>query len=617
MSEAKRKPKPEALAYGQALKKIFLRLDTSQREVAKLLSIDPSVLSRFFSAMPSRDSAADTVAAREHAEALIDLVRNSGAVVTDAEIAKLHKLRRAAQAASTSQQDRVLLLQEHLDDLQKQLDDAEARAGTFRGQAQSLEGANGRLEDRVSRLKQQVREEEQRAGREHWARVKEQQQREQADARAARAGSRAAEAVRRATEAAALLEAAEEAREEAEERARRAEWGADEAAARLGEVVRARAEAQTGADRARQEAEDAAACLASAHRQLSAAAEYAKESDARIAGQQEQLRQLRGEIKTLRHQVRMLTGEVRRPASTPIAQAATQVRVVSAGSEAVDNDVLDRPGRRPGDTGQAWEQRTGRESPGSGGTGVPPGRVVHPPNPTPEELLKDLRRPASSEHRQGPAQPPGGGRAQARQARQRNQPPPLVDPKVFREVGRHLPTRGPLGRHAEVTNTPPPSKGKPEAPRRHQPPPQTTGGGIKEERRTAPAVKPPLDLLAELTNTPPPPKKGRRNGKWVSLSWGAAISLLGTQSFAFTGILISVVLHGWNLLGFALWICSALFFSTLISISLRIPGRQGKYLILATLTATIALGFYDIDVITLTPVSDAAHEFGEWLTERA
>lgn len=172
----------------------------------------------------------------------------------------------------------------------------------------------------------------------------------------------------------------------------------------------------------------------------------------------------------------MLTEVVLRPASTPIAQAATQVSVVSDRPETVDNAVPDRPGRRPGDTGHVREQRTERESPGSGGTGVPAGQVVHPPNPTPEELLRDLGRPGGSEHRREPTQPLGGGRAQARRTRQRNQPPPLVDPKTFREAGSHLPTTDPLGRHAELTNTPSPSGRKPEGSRRHQPPPLTTGG---------------------------------------------------------------------------------------------------------------------------------------------
>ncbi|MEV5900042.1 hypothetical protein [Streptomyces sp. NPDC052127] len=80
------------------------------------------------------------------------------------------------------------------------------------------------------------------------------------------------------------------------------------------------------------------------------------------------------------------------------------------------------------------------------------------------------------------------------------------------------------------------------------------------------------------------------------------------------------MLRDGNRLGVTLWIlalCSAVFFSTLISISLRIPGRYGKYLILAALAATAALSFYDIGVITLAPVSNAAYEFGDWLTERA
>ncbi|MER5200993.1 hypothetical protein ACWD3J_46415 [Streptomyces sp. NPDC002755] len=355
MSEAKREPGPEALAYGQALKKIFLRLGKPQREVAGLLRIDPSVLSRFFSGKPSKDSAADTVAAKEHADALIRLVRNSGATVTDAEETKLHELRRAAQAASSSQQDRVLVLQEQLDELQQQLDDVEARAGTFRGQAQSLEGANSRLEDRVGLLQQRVREEERRAGREHWARVKERRQREQADARAEGAER---QAERSAEWAAARVEAAEEAWDEAEERARQAAWGAEEAAARLRAVEQARAEAEEraaravwGADetaarlraveeqhreavvRADEESRKCAAALAelaAARKQLSAAAAYTKTSDARIEAQQEQLRQLRQEVKVLRRQVSKLTEEASRAVSTPIADVATQVSAVAA-----------------------------------------------------------------------------------------------------------------------------------------------------------------------------------------------------------------------------------------------------------------------------------------------
>ncbi|MFE1928448.1 hypothetical protein ACFW91_38600 [Streptomyces asoensis] len=353
MSEAKQRPGPEALAYGQTLKKIFLRLGKSQREVAKLLSIDPSVLSRFFSAMPSRDSAADTIAAREHADALIDLVRNSGATVTDAEIAKLHELRRAAQAASSSQQDRVLHLQEQLDDLKQQLAEAEVRAGTFRGRAQSLEGVNGRLEELVELLQRRVREEERRAERALRAQVTERQAREAAASEAERAGLRVEELGLRGEELSVRLAEVEQAREEAEERARLAVWGAEEAAARLESVVRARVEAEERAARAvwgvdesavrlgvlegryrealaqaeeeKRESAVALAELAAARKQLSAAAAYAKTADARIESQERQLRLLSQEVKVLRRQVSTLTEEAAQASSESVAKAATQV----------------------------------------------------------------------------------------------------------------------------------------------------------------------------------------------------------------------------------------------------------------------------------------------------
>ncbi|MEU9311903.1 hypothetical protein [Streptomyces sp. NPDC048256] len=379
MSAAKREtvePGPEALAYGQELRKIFLRLGKPQREVAGLLSIDPSVLSRFFSGKPSKGSAADTIAAKEHADKLIRLVRDSGAIVTGAEETKLHDLRRAAQAASSSQQDRVRVLQEQLDDLQQQLDEAEVRSGTFRGRAQSLEGANSRLEDRVGLLQQRVREEERRAGREHRARVKEQRQREQGD-------SRADQAERRGVEVIARFEEVEQARDEAEERARLAAWGAEEAAARLGAVVRDRVEAEEraaravwGADesatrlraleeqhrevlaRAEQESRKSKAALAdlaAARKQLTAAAEYARESDAKIEAQQGQLRLLRQEVKVLRRQVRQLTEEATQPVSTPIADVATQVSAVRGDlAEALGGASADVFAARAGGEESLW-----------------------------------------------------------------------------------------------------------------------------------------------------------------------------------------------------------------------------------------------------------------------
>ncbi|WP_157876346.1 hypothetical protein [Streptomyces sp. Root264] len=372
MSAAKREsvvPGPKALAYGQELKKIFLLLGKSQNDVAKLLKIDPATLSRFFSGMPSKGTTANTVAAKEHADALIRLVRDSGATVTDADIAKIQELRRAAQAVNSSQQVRVQLLQEQLEELQQQLDEVEVRAGTFRGQTQSLEGANSRLEDWVGFLQQRVWEEERRAGREHQARVKERLLREAADSRAEEADSRAEqaalrgeEAERRGEEVSARLAVVEQARGEAEEQARLAAWGAEEAAARLRTVAQARAEAEEraaravwGADetatrlralegqhrealaRADEESRKSAAALAelaAARKQLTAAAEYAKTADAKIQVQQEQLRLLRQEVKVLHLQVSKLTEEAAQAAAPPIAEAATQVSGLSTQSVA-------------------------------------------------------------------------------------------------------------------------------------------------------------------------------------------------------------------------------------------------------------------------------------------
>lgn len=70
--------------------------------------------------------------------------------------------------------------------------------------------------------------------------------------------------------------------------------------------------------------EAALAELTAARQQLSAAADYAKESDAKIQAQQEQLRLLRQEVKILRRQVHQLT-EGTQAVSTPVAEPATQV----------------------------------------------------------------------------------------------------------------------------------------------------------------------------------------------------------------------------------------------------------------------------------------------------
>ncbi|MGW0877785.1 hypothetical protein ACWD3Z_46100 [Streptomyces sp. NPDC002740] len=275
MSAAKREsiePGPEALAYGQALKAIFLRLNRSQREVAGLLRVDPAQLSRFFSAKEN------TVAAKEYADALVGLVRESGGTMSDGEATRLHGLRHQAQEASPRQVDRVAALQEQMAEVQ-------ALAGTFRGRLHDVESANNRLEDQVERLLKRVQEEEQRADRELA-------QRWQAE--------------------------------------KRADWGIAEAATRLSEAVRLQDEAQLRATQAECAAEESAGELTAARKQLAAAAQYAQESDALLDRQREQLKLLSREVKILREQVHILSQEQQKcQASTPVAEPATQVRPVN------------------------------------------------------------------------------------------------------------------------------------------------------------------------------------------------------------------------------------------------------------------------------------------------
>lgn len=257
MSETKRQPGPEALAYAQALKKIFLRLGTSQKEVAELLAVDPSVLSRFFSGKPSRDSAADTVAAREHADALIRLVRNKDTTITDAEIAKLHELRRAAQAASR-RRDAVV------DSFHEQLHILEVEVESCRGELEGARLGNTRLVGQLEGLSRQLREAKQRY--------------EQTKARAEETTTRLEQAVR----------------------------------------LRNEAEASAAADREK----------------VLAATRYARESEAQLEAQGEELRQLRREIGVLRRQVQRLTAEAGGSASGPVAKVATQVSVAQSSSGA-------------------------------------------------------------------------------------------------------------------------------------------------------------------------------------------------------------------------------------------------------------------------------------------
>ncbi|GHD54810.1 SCO2525 family SAM-dependent methyltransferase [Streptomyces galbus] len=257
MSEAKQEPGPEALAYAQALKKIFSRLDKSQREVARLLAIDASVLNRFLSGKPNRDSAPDTVAAKEHADALVHLVRNSGATVTDLEVAELHELRRTAQAASR-RRDAVA------DSFREQLHLLEVEVESCRAELEDARLGNTRLVGQLERLSRQLREAKQRY--------------EQTKARAEETTTRLEQAVR----------------------------------------LRKEAEAAAAADREK----------------LLAATGYARESEALLEAQGEELRLLHRELGVLRRQVQRLTAEAGVSAPRPVAEVATQVSVAQSSSGA-------------------------------------------------------------------------------------------------------------------------------------------------------------------------------------------------------------------------------------------------------------------------------------------
>lgn len=364
MSAARRESTPagpEAAAYGEALKEIFSLLGKSQNEVAKLLSVHPSQLSRFFS---GKDG---TVASRTHADALVRLVRDSGYEVPASKVAKLHELRRKAQQASSRQEDRVAVLQEQMQSLQ-------AQAGVLQGRVQDVETVNAQLLQRLDGLWDRVREEESRAR--HELRL-----REQEHAR----------------------------RVQAEQRAERAEWGAEEAAGLLHKAQKQHDQVQERAARAQWEAEEASAELQKAGKQLAAAGRYIKESDAVIDHQREQLDQLRREVESLRQQVRRLCEEkTTNGASEPVADAATQVNRVQATELTIPAQALSRLAARS--IGQPQrKQETARPVVETDGQ--------RPPSQSPRT---SARRPTGG-YRRKPPVPQGRGRAAAQRAARRTQ----------------------------------------------------------------------------------------------------------------------------------------------------------------------------------------------------
>lgn len=300
---------PAAVAYGAELRRIFNKQSQSQNHVAQLIPVDPSQLSRYLSGK--------LIAGQQHVEALVREVRRLGGEVTDGDVARLHELRRAAQSASASQQDRVLVLQEQMDEVKAQL-------GTFRGQVAGLEAVNGRLERQLDHLAQRLRQEEERADSEYRKRLQEQ--------------TRRVEAEDRTEEGARLLAEAERQRQDAERRARQAEG----------------------------KAEAVSADLRRAKEQLGAAAQYTKESDALLERQRQQLKQLRQEVVVLRRQMHRLTEEAPASATEPIADDAMQVSAMEDAAEAASAQRSPQSGQRDRQTSfflaeeEAWDEEIRR-----------------------------------------------------------------------------------------------------------------------------------------------------------------------------------------------------------------------------------------------------------------
>ncbi|MFJ9641392.1 hypothetical protein [Streptomyces sp. NPDC101178] len=286
----KEPPAAEVIAYGEQLRKIFSQLGRSQNDVASLLAVSPSRLSRFFSGKEN------TVAAREYVDALVDLVRESGQEVSDADLAETHRLRRQAQAVVTTQDKRIAVLQEQMQTLQ-------ALVGTFQGQIRDIESVNTGLIQQVDQLLARVQQEEARTEQERQRRLAERGRRKQAEARAASAEGTSEAALQRLHDA-------------------------------LGQRDGQRARAARADDRAR----DLTRELQDAKKQLDSAAQYAHDSETTIdtqaqtiEDQAEKLRQLGQEVQVLRNQVQSLIEEGSRRSPESVAEPATQVREASDG----------------------------------------------------------------------------------------------------------------------------------------------------------------------------------------------------------------------------------------------------------------------------------------------
>lgn len=559
MCAAKREntpPGPEALAYGLALRAIFSRQHESQARVARALRIDPAQLSRFFSAKEN------TVAAKEHADALVDLVRRTGAEVPALELAELHELRRKAQEASPRQIDRVSLLQEQMADLK-------AVVGTFRRRLHAAETTNTQLTSKIEHLLKRVKEEEKRADRERvW-------------------------------------------REQAEDRVEQAESGAEEAAARLREAQRLQDEAQERAAQAEWSAADIAGQLNEAGQRLAAAAQYVRESDALLDEQREQLQLMRQEITTLRDQVQMLSQEKRKSeVSGPVVEAATQVGAVSK-SDAVGGQGLHEAverwaalGMYPLPPALGGGQRGGPpEAPpvasGERGAEVPHLRMnetsTWPALEQPRTKDSSLAGPSSlkSQRPQKPAPPTGGGSAATRCGR----PRPTGD-------GRKHPRNSTSRDYPSARGW-----GKPS-----QPSPHPSGSGRAEVRRAAQRDKRPTsssvngDICGRREPSP------RRWVKALKFVWGSAVLFSGTQAVSLFGLISFTMMRSGSLVDFRVFVgflCAILVSLGLTFCAFCMSPERVRLAIVGALCVAVGMSLCGFDVLTLPAVSEEAHTIGD------
>ncbi|MGW1365016.1 hypothetical protein ACWCQP_47455 [Streptomyces chartreusis] len=551
-------PGPEALAYGEWLKAIFLRQRESQANVARAIFMDPPQLSRSFSAKNR------TIATEQQADALVALVRERGGVVSDADVAKLHRLRRAAQAVALKDADRVAALQEEMREVKALLGTFQGQMVTLEGVNKRLAGANSRLEERVNLLLQRVQEEEERADRERRLRVGEQSLHEQA-----------------------------------EERAQRAEWGAEEASVRLGEVERRRGEAEERALRAEREAEEATAAWSAARKQLSAASTYASKSDADLEAQQEELRLLRAEVATLRRQVKALSGErpngaVEKPSdavSGPVVQPATQVKAIEVRPEPDDQRLREAV--------EAWvlstaDQGSEPEDPESVSGGSDAQRAAKA-----DSKLSTRADEQSQEQKPVPSGAPGSAAAGqgVDEVRRRQQPRSSGG-------GRAAARRGPRTRDEVASRTYPRSRpnlprpqggGRAEARRARQ---QTgiSGGGRAQQRREA---------------------ERRRQARpfWQKASphlCGLIISLLGVQIAGFLGLFAFSLMQQGNhisgmlLLALILFSVSCIFF--VAAGAYKVAGARYAKLAAAATLAYFLLSLQNFHGITPDAFSEGAEK---------